>query len=117
MSGRGKGGKVLAISFSSSQTVVDFVFLRRVSERVVPSVIVRSFGTTFKVRRELVWPATPSYTLSRYHQAGHSSPRTSWWCEAYLGLDLRGDSWCPQDIPRECETFVFAVVVFFLILL
>ncbi len=47
---------------------------------------------------------------SRYHQASHSPSRASWWREAYLRLDLRRDSWCTQNLPRECETFVLHVI-------
>ena len=46
-------------------------FLRRVSERAVPSVIVRSFGTTFKVRRGLLWL---SLLHSLTHRVGITKP-------------------------------------------
>ncbi len=31
----------------------------------------------------------------------YPSSRTSWRCQAYLGLDLRGDPWCLEGVPRE----------------
>ena len=51
-------------------------------------------------------------TLGRYYQASYPSSGPSWWCQAYLGLNLRRNSWCSQDIPRERERItLFPVVV------
>merc|ERR1711879_719897 len=36
-----------------------------------------------------------------YHQARYPPTCATWRCRAYLWSDLRGDPWCPQDLPRE----------------
>ncbi len=35
-----------------------------------------------------------------YHQARYPPSRASWWCQAYLGSDLRRDPRCSQALPR-----------------
>ena len=35
----------------------------------------------------------------RYHEARYPSPRSSWWCQAYLWPHLRGDPRCFEDLP------------------
>ena len=38
------------------------------------------------------------------HQTGDSSSGASWWCQAHLGSDLRGDTHGAQVVPRGCDS-------------
>jgi len=43
----------------------------------------------------------PSRQHPGHHKAGNPSSCPSWWCEAYLGSDLRGDPRRAEGVPRE----------------
>lgn len=47
-------------------------------------------------------PKGPSRQHSGYHQARHSSPCPSWWCEANLGTHLRRNARSAEGLFGEC---------------
>ena len=72
----------------------------RVSVRAAPSVTARFFATTSRVRTTaLGYFATKCLPSCRYHQARYPSSCPPRWCQAYFRSHLRGDPWCPQDLP------------------
>jgi hypothetical protein len=111
-------------SNSAQQPCLAVAKEERVLEREEQSVTARFYVTTFKVSRCLfslfhfvvcltsVQPRAgrschtscrAKHTvgmLRRYHKACYPSSRTSWWCQAYLRLDLRGDQGCSEGLPR-----------------
>lgn len=52
-------------------------------------------------RRRQASPQGPPRQHPGHHQAGHSAIGSQGWREAYQRLDLRGDPWGAQDLPRE----------------
>jgi len=79
-----------------------------------PHLSTRSLTDIFFYRRQgwqgsrKGWCQAPQEDFARqhpgYHQARYPPSRSSWWCQAYLSHDLRGDSWCSQDLPRGCHS-------------
>ena len=104
MSGRGKGGKVNSRRVFQSSTThgLTGAWFCRVSERVVPSVTARFSVTTSRVSFMSPFAlASTDGEITRYHEARYPPSCSPWRCQAYLWPHLRGDPWCPQDLPRE----------------
>lgn len=105
MSGHRKGGK----GHFDDPFVLCSICRLRVLARVVPNVIARFFEITSRV---CVLPTLSliitTSSCHRYHETHYSSSCSSSCssrrCQTYLRFNLWRDMWCPQDLPRECES-------------